>query len=171
MTVKGNAKARAYQNLKGNVVMSNKKEKSAKKDQNGIITNCTHFDDPKSNVMKNSVVNNTYRLEPMKKFPIQDIYTQLLNLMKIKLSNCIYKPVVIAKLSKTIADKAKEISKKIMIHRYKIITFCTIGEKLQQQMDISTRCLLNDLYDNMMTITIERKNFFATLNVYAFYCE
>jgi hypothetical protein len=76
------------------------------------------------------------------------------------------------KLSKDIADKIKEkIKVTFNIPRFKLITQVTIGQKKDQGVRITSRCLWDTATDNYSTATFQNKHIWASAIVFGMYTD
>ena len=61
--------------------------------------------------------------------------------------------------------------KNFQLPRYKIIIQTVIGQKLEQLLRITSRCLWDPKTDNMLSVNYESKDMVAVVTVYAVYLD
>ena len=75
-------------------------------------------------------------------------------------------------LSKDVADKIKEKCKQSLnIPRYKILVQVTIGQKKDQGVKITSRCLWDTATDNYATVSFQNQHIWASAIVFGLYAD
>ena len=116
---------------------------------------------------------NTYRMEPdidyrFRPYKIQDkIREVVVELMKDQT----YNPTTVNNLVKDVSRSVHQLMKNFQLPRYKIIIQTVIGQKNEQLLRITSRCLWDPKTDNMISVNYESKDMFAVVTVYAVYLD
>ncbi|GFO03264.1 TCTEX1 domain-containing 1 [Plakobranchus ocellatus] len=114
---------------------------------------------------------NTYQLEPNKRFP----YASVRNIIKESMENLLseeqYRPDFCRDMTKTLSETIKARVKSLMIPRYKIICLVQIGELKAQGMRVGSRCLWDEAHDTFSSHEFRNKSIYAVASVYGVYYE
>ncbi|CAG5122053.1 unnamed protein product [Candidula unifasciata] len=114
---------------------------------------------------------NTYQLEPTKKFPHSTVNNFIKESMENLLSDEHYRPDFCRDVTKTLSETIKARIKSLMIPRYKIICLVQIGELKSQGIRVGSRCLWDDSNDTFWTHEFRNKSIYAIASVYGIYYE
>lgn len=114
---------------------------------------------------------NTYQLEPAKRFPYPTVRSIIKESMENLLSEEQYRPEFCRDMSKTLSDTIKARVKSLMIPRYKIICLVQIGELKSQGMRVGSRCLWDENNDTFSSHEFRNKSIYAVASVYGVYYE
>ena len=114
---------------------------------------------------------NTYQLEPTKKFSQDHAKKVIGYVLQGHLKNEDYHPQIMAEQAKIMADIIKDQIKRMPLNRYKIVCSVTIGQKGSGDVCIASRALWDTNNDNYAQASFENKSLFATGLVYAIYQE
>lgn len=74
-------------------------------------------------------------------------------------------------LSKVIADKVKNKCKAICLPRYKILVQVTIGQRKDQGISSTSRCLWDSNTDNYASVSYRNESIWASCIVFGIYTE
>jgi hypothetical protein len=111
------------------------------------------------------IVQNSYKLEPDRRFPVQEVQKVVEQVLKENLKNKKYEREKCSKLcpslSRLIQDKAKSIG----LQRYKLITVVLIGENKSQSARVASRCLWNENFDSYASASFYTETLFAQATV------
>ncbi|KAM9500462.1 dynein light chain Tctex-type 5 [Clarias gariepinus] len=116
-------------------------------------------------------MENTYQLGPTKRFPVHTVREILKDVLTSYLQEEKYEPELCRQMTKTIAEVVKARVKDLMIPRYKIIVMISIGQLVEQNMRMASRCLWDAATDTFSTYSFKNSSLFAVANVYALYYE
>jgi len=139
----------------------------------GSVSSVSFIDEPghDDNYQAPVKFENTYQLEPTRKFP----YSTVRNIIKESMENLLseeqYRPEFCRDMSKTLSDTIKARVKGLMIPRYKIICLVQIGELKAQGMRVGSRCLWDEQHDTFSSHEFRNKSIYAVASVYAVYYE
>lgn len=114
---------------------------------------------------------NTYQLEPKKKFPSGKVKHIIHDVLESYLAEERYEPELCRQMSKTISEVIKARVKEMMIPRYKVICVVHIGQLSSQALRIGSRCLWDDKFDTFSTSEFRNRSIFAIGSVYGVYYE
>ncbi|KAL4236579.1 Tctex1 domain-containing protein 1 [Mactra antiquata] len=114
---------------------------------------------------------NTYQLEPKKKFPAGKVKHIIRDVLESYLAEERYEPELCRQMSKTISEVIKARVKDMMIPRFKVICLVHIGQLSSQGLRIGSRCLWDDKADTFSTSEFRNKSIFAIGSVYGVYYE
>nr|XP_002732644.1 PREDICTED: tctex1 domain-containing protein 1-like [Saccoglossus kowalevskii] len=117
------------------------------------------------------VVENTYKLLPDKRFPVETVKNVIQQILNDDLLECEYKADVIAEKTKSITDTIKYRVKRLNVKRFKIVCIVTIGKINGQEVIAAGRCLWDHNVDNFATATFKNRSIFAFATVYGVYFE
>lgn len=116
------------------------------------------------------LMENNYKTEPECVFEEAKSRKIIYDTLKEHLVDKIYDPTMNTKccmLSEKIRDQIRELS----LSRFKIVCVVTIGERKEQSMLVTSRCLWNQKYDNFVSATYKHKNLCAIGMVFVAYAE
>ena len=117
------------------------------------------------------ILQNSYKLEPDRRFPVEEVKKIVDQALKENLANEKYEGEKCSKLctslSRVIQDKVKTIG----LERYKLITLVSIGENKSQSARVVSRCLWNENFDNYASASFYAESMFAQATVYGIYLE
>ncbi|XP_053394089.1 dynein light chain Tctex-type 5-B-like [Mercenaria mercenaria] len=114
---------------------------------------------------------NTYQLEPKKKFPAAKVKHIIHDVLESYLAEEKYEPELCRQMSKTISEVIKARVKEMMIPRFKVICLVHIGQLSSQGLRIGSRCLWDDKCDTFSTSEFRNRSIFAIGSVYGVYYE
>ncbi|XP_072045232.1 dynein light chain Tctex-type 5-like [Amphiura filiformis] len=114
---------------------------------------------------------NTYRMEPPKRFVAERVQPVIIQLLESHLANVTYDPLECGMLSKTIAQEMKVKVKEMEFDRFKFVCIVNIGEKQEQDVRVGSRCLWDSNRDSFASAFYENQYLFASATVYAIYFE
>jgi hypothetical protein len=116
-------------------------------------------------------LQNSYKLEPDRRFPVNEVQDIAEQVLKENLKNEKYEREKCSKmcpsLSRLIQDKVKSIG----LQRYKLITVVSIGENKSQSARVASRCLWNENFDNYASANFYNETMFAQATVFGIYLE
>ncbi|KAK6188711.1 hypothetical protein SNE40_004837 [Patella caerulea] len=116
-------------------------------------------------------LDNTYRMEPYKKFLVPEVREIIKEVLEGQLANEQYNKDTTPKLTEDISEDIKHKVKQLSFDRYKIIVSVVIGEKASQGVTITSRCSWDANLDNFSTFTFTSSCLFCTASVYGLYFE
>ena len=119
-------------------------------------------------------VANTYRMSPKadEKFNASSVRHIMVSVMESYLEGENYDKFLTTNLTKNLADVIKERMKDLgFSSRYKYVCLVTMGERREQGLAISSRCIWNTDTDNFATATLNKGNLYAVATLYALYYE
>lgn len=116
---------------------------------------------------------NTYRMEPdvdyrFRPYKVQD---KIREVVVEQMKDQTYNPTTVNDLVKDVSRSVHQLMKNFQLPRYKIIIQTVIGQKHEQLLRITSRCLWDPKTDNMITVNFESKDMFAVVTVYAVYLD
>ncbi|XP_060085688.1 dynein light chain Tctex-type 5-B-like [Ylistrum balloti] len=126
-------------------------------------------DDTRS--MKKVFYENTYQLDPPKKFRADKITPIIQDILNTNLEGRKYDAIECSLLSKSLAEEIKLKVKELNFKRYKTVCMVTIGQKNDQGVRIGSRYLWDHDRDNYAAASFHNKHIFAVGTVYAVYFE
>ena len=116
-------------------------------------------------------IQNSYKLEPDRRFPVQEVQKIAEQVLQENLKNQKYEgekcSMLCPSLSRLIQDKVKSIG----LQRYKLITLVSIGENKSQSARVASRCLWNENFDNYASANFYTETMFAQATVFGIYLE
>ena len=116
-------------------------------------------------------IENTYQMEPAKKFPEANVRDILKEVLAETLAEVNYEPNTCRQLTKTISDDVRHRVKEMRIPRYKIICLVHIGKLGKQAMRVGSRCLWDTNFDTYTSYEYKNGSIFAVATVYGVYFE
>lgn len=115
----------------------------------------------------------TYKLQPEdnKRFSTYKAEQVIAGVFEHYLQGKQYDPRVFPRLIKTLTELIRDRVKMQNLDRYKIVATVTILENKEQGIQLSSRALWNQTYDNYASLAYEGPNYFAIGSVYAVYYD
>ncbi|PFX32203.1 A disintegrin and metalloproteinase with thrombospondin motifs 8 [Stylophora pistillata] len=120
---------------------------------------------------KKQEVENTYRMEPKRKFPEREVREIIKNSLEALLGELTYSGSEFGFLTKLLSSRIMEQVKSLNIERYKLVCVVNVGSKHNQGLRVVSRCLWNPNSDTHATASIENGTLFAVATVYGIYFE
>lgn len=115
---------------------------------------------------------NTYRLEPKKKFETSKVKALVDEVLEKHLkSEEEYNHKHLEQQAKTLAHMIREKVKSFKYERYKIVCSVTIGQLKEQGLRMGSRCCWDPKWDTYATGTYKNKTLFAVATVWGVYYE
>jgi len=157
----------------GSVSSFTSSEKNDRAHKVGSVSSVSFIDEPghDDNYRAPAKFENTYQLEPNKRFPYPTVRAIIKESMENLLSEEQYRPEFCRDMSKTLSDTIKARVKSLMIPRYKIICLVQIGELKSQGMRVGSRCLWDEANDTFSSHEFRNKSIYAVASVYGVYYE
>ncbi|RMX40048.1 hypothetical protein pdam_00002295 [Pocillopora damicornis] len=121
--------------------------------------------------VKKQEVENTYRMEPKRKFPQREVREIIKNSLEALLGALTYSGSEFGFLTKLLSSRIMEQVKSLNIERYKLVCVVNVGSKHNQGLRVASRCLWNPDSDTHVTASIENGTLFAVATVYGVYFE
>lgn len=114
---------------------------------------------------------NTYRLQPCKKFRPVQVQTVIETVFQEHLLDKVYEGRAAKQWTLALCGAIKEKVKLLDLSRFKIVSFVSIGQKDRQDVHIGSRCLWNKAFDGFACGTYNNRSLYAVGVVYAVYYE
>lgn len=114
---------------------------------------------------------NTYKMEPDKRFNIQEVKDILQETLDDSLQDVKYDPTRCRALANTLSHTICERVKLLGFKRFKFVSTVTIGEFKSQGVRVASRFLWNEKHDNWVDAVFTSPEIFAVGVVYAVYQE
>lgn len=114
---------------------------------------------------------NTYKMEPDKRFNIQEVKEIIEETLDDSLQGVKYDPSRCRALANTLSHTITERVKLLGFKRFKFIATVTIGEFKSQGVRVASRFLWNEKHDNWVDAVYSSPEIFAVAVVYAIYQE
>lgn len=114
---------------------------------------------------------NTYILEPKRKFRAGDAQIIIDQVLVKHLKDEKYDPNACKQLAKTLAEIIKSSVKELNYERYKIICIVTIGQLDEQGLRCASRCVWDTNWDTFASGSYQNKSLYGVATVYAVYYE
>ena len=114
---------------------------------------------------------NTYILEPKRKFKAGDAQSIIDQVLVQQLKDEKYDPNSSKQLAKTLAEMIKNSVKELNYERYKIVCMVTIGQMDEQGLRSASRCVWDTNFDTFASSSYHNKSLFGVATVYALYYE
>lgn len=121
--------------------------------------------------VKKQEIENTYRMEPKRKFPQREVREIIKNSLEALLGALTYSGSEFGFLTKLLSSRIMEQVKSLNIERYKLVCVVNVGSKHNQGLRVASRCLWNPDSDTHVTASIENGTLFAVATVYGVYFE
>lgn len=113
---------------------------------------------------------NTYRMEPIKKFPHDATVKIVTETLEKHLKGEQYQPEFAGQMCLSLSEVIKQRVKELNVERYRIIVVVHIGQK-RAEARVASRCLWHDKYDTSATGSFKNDSLFAVGIVYGIYYE
>lgn len=114
----------------------------------------------------------TYRMEPLKKFQPKKVEDAIKEVVGERINDKTeYNPRISKMLTRVISEEVKQKVKSLNFDRYKLVCMVTIGEKRDQTMLCTSRCIWDTRFDSYSAYTFENPRMFCTVTVYGIYAE
>ena len=114
---------------------------------------------------------NTYKLEPDRKFQQEKAETIIAETLREHLTGRTYECARMGQDTRMLSDIIKERVKGLKLERFKIITYVTISEKHKFDMKMVSRCIWDAEFDTYASSTFENPSLTAIGMVFAIYQE
>ena len=114
---------------------------------------------------------NTYILEPRRKFRAGDAQKIIDQVLVQHLKDEKYEPNSSRQLAQTLAEMIKTSVKELNYERYKIVCMVTIGQMDEQGLRSASRCVWDENFDTFASGSYHNKSLFGVATVYAVYYE
>lgn len=116
---------------------------------------------------------NTYRMEPEQEYRFRPykIQDRILEVLAEQMKDQSYNSLTVNELIRDISRNVHHLVKHVQLPRYKLIIQTVIGQKLEQLLLVTSRCLWDVKTDNMLTVNYETKDMVAIVIVYAVYFD
>lgn len=121
----------------------------------------------------NIQLENTYKIEPdgSNQFIAFKVRNAAQEVMDSVLQDKEYDAKTVSALVKVLVEKVKEKTKALKMTRHKIVVHAVVGQKGDQSVKATSRCLWNDKFDSHTSAEYESKHLFALVTVYGVYLE
>lgn len=90
----------------------------------------------------------------------------LKNLLEDRLGKMRYSPKICPNMCKILSEEIKQKVKQLNFDRYKIVCNVTIGQKKDQSVVTSSRCVWDDKLDNYASYAFQNEHIFCTAIVF-----
>ena len=117
------------------------------------------------------VYENTYQLEPNRKFEASKVKTIIDETLESHLKDEKYDPKSCRQLVKTLTEIIKGKVKDLVYERYKVVCLVTIGQLREQGFRMGSRCAWDAKRDTFATSNFKNKSLFAVATVWGVYYE
>ena len=114
---------------------------------------------------------NTYKLEPEKKFQVSKVQAIIEGVLENHLKDEKYDPKACRQTVKTLSEIIKSRVKELNYDRYKIVCMVTIGQLKEQGLRMGSRCCWDAKRDTFATASFKNKSLFAVASVWGVYYE
>lgn len=114
---------------------------------------------------------NTYKMEPDKRFHINEVKEIMDETLSTSLKDVKYDPVKCRALSKSLSHTICERVKLLGFSRFKIVSSVTIGEMKGQDVRVASRFLWDEKHDTWVDSVFRNSEIFAVAVVYGIYQE
>ena len=114
---------------------------------------------------------NTYKMEPDKRFHINEVKEIIEETLSTSLKDVKYDPVKCRALSKSLSHTICERVKLLGFRRFKIVSSVTIGEMKGQDVRVASRFLWDEKHDSWVDAVFKNSEIFAVAVVYGIYQE
>ena len=116
-------------------------------------------------------LENMYQLHPTKLFPHAKAEQMIAEELQKTLEDVSYEPEQCMKLAMELSETLKSKVKTLDAPRYKLVVLVQVGEKKDQGMKISSRCLWNHETDTFASASYKNRSLYAFAIIYATYFE
>ena len=113
----------------------------------------------------------TYRMEPLEKFEEAKVREIIKECTDCRLMDYKYNAKQSALMCKVLSEEIKEKVKYLNYDRYKIVVMAYIGERKDQCVRVTSRCVWDQNFDNYASYTYKNDNVFCSVTVYGVYNE
>ncbi|KAH3849288.1 dynein light chain Tctex-type 5-A-like [Dreissena polymorpha] len=114
---------------------------------------------------------NTYKLTPDFKIQESKIKDIIKNVLAEQITEKNYDASHCGSKCKLISEIMKERVKKLELPRFKIVCMATIGQLFDQSMLVTSRCLWDQRFDNVVSAELRKGDIVAVGMVFAVYAE
>ncbi|EDO44337.1 predicted protein [Nematostella vectensis] len=114
---------------------------------------------------------NTYKLEPDKRFNVQEVKEIMEETLEESLKDEKYDAIKCRGMSRSLSQTICERVKLLGFKQFKIVCTVTIGEMNNQGIRVASRFLWNEKHDNWVDSVFRSNELFAVAVVYAVYQE
>ncbi len=114
---------------------------------------------------------NTYKLEPNRKFEAGKVKAIIEKTLEEQLGEEKYDPKASRQMTLTLAEIIKGSVKDLNYERYKIVCMVTIGQLKEQGLRAGSRCCWDAKWDTYATGSFKNKSLFAIATVWGVYYE
>ena len=114
---------------------------------------------------------NTYQLEPKKKFQSDKVKAIVDSVLESQLKDETYDPKACKQTSLTLCEIIKSRVKELDYERYKIVCVVSIGQLKDQGLRMASRCCWDPNWDNYATGNFTNKTLYAVATVWGVYYE
>nr|XP_033793350.1 tctex1 domain-containing protein 3 isoform X2 [Geotrypetes seraphini] len=114
---------------------------------------------------------NSYRMEPENKFTVSIVKIKIEKILKDGVKDTVYEPDLGRALALSLATDILAAVKEMEFDRYKYIVRVLLIEKAGQGIHVSSRCLLDDKWDNWVSVVFETATCVVLASVFAMYFE
>eukprot|EP00043_Microstomoeca_roanoka_P025205 m.7942 g.7942 ORF g.7942 m.7942 type:complete len:165 (+) comp5342_c0_seq1:102-596(+) len=116
-------------------------------------------------------LENTYRLDPEKKFSESAVSAIIREVLEGQLEEEKYDARSSRQMAKTLSTIITNRVKALDYKRYKIVTVVSLGEVAEQGVVMGSRCLFDKEKDNFASGSYKNSTLYAVATVYACYTE
>lgn len=142
-----------------------------KEGNRSVVSLAQQPDDHTPTTKPKFLYENTYQLEPKRKFPSAAAQAIINQNLEQYLKDESYDPQASAQMSKTLAQIIKDGVKELVYERYKIVCLVTIGQMSQVGLQQASRCVWDIKWDTYASGSYKNKTLFGVATVYAVYQE
>ena len=115
---------------------------------------------------------NTYRLQPDKKFPVEQLQRLMTQILEQELTGLEYDAAVCSGLAKSLAATIKNRAKTVCSGaRFKLLCKVVVGQNGSNAVNIASRCLWNEQFDSFAECSLKNQSVYASACFWGFYCE
>lgn len=114
---------------------------------------------------------NTYKLFPDAKMSTKKVETLVEKVLREQFANEVYERTRCMEKCRSICQLIKEKVKELGMSRYKLVVVAHVGENKSQGVQITSRCVWNDNFDDFVTVHFTNSSLFVQATVYALYAE
>lgn len=149
-------------------------EQLKKREGNQSVISMAHQpsdSDPATRTKPKVLYENTYQLEPVRKFRSSEAKAVIEKVLENQLKTEKYDASRSAYNAKLIAQMIKDDVKDLNYERYKITVIASVGQLDDQGLSIASRCVWDTNFDTSATASFKNKSLFAVATVFAVYLE
>lgn len=169
LTAKNQRKG-GYINLKENQIQGLKTDIDLNENDELSETNSV-CEIPESLLKRRVIYENTYKMRPDSRFPVQQVEEITREVLEESLENEKYDVTNSRELIKKVSQMIKDRVKGMEISRFKLVVIVHIGENNGQDIKIASQCLWNEEYDTYATASVRNTSLFAQATVFGVYFE